>query len=300
MVSICIPVYNYDVRGLAEILLRQIEQYPGAEILIADDASSEDYFRINGALQNTERISYIRRSVNSGRSRMRNLLAERAKNECLIFLDGDTMPVNDDFIEKYLSLFGENDFIFGGIKYRGLPPENPEQYLRWFYGKHREEISPEKRAEHGNRLFMTGNFCISKKIFGCVRFNESIREYGHEDTLFAYETEQASFMVYHTENPVYHLGLETGEVFLKKTLVATKNLLKLNAAGFTDLLMSVRLWRVYRKYRFIAFIPAFLFRFTGKLLEKQLKGKKPSLLFFDLYKLFALAYFNRLISGGEG
>jgi hypothetical protein len=54
-------------------------------------------------------------------------------------------------------------------------------------------------------------------VFNAVQFNESIPNLRHEDTLFSYDLGRAKISVIHINNPVYHLGLESSEVFLKKS-----------------------------------------------------------------------------------
>ena len=52
--SICIPVYNFDVNGLVTELSSQIiSAHLDAEIILIDDASSVDFIKINKNLEAT-------------------------------------------------------------------------------------------------------------------------------------------------------------------------------------------------------------------------------------------------------
>ena len=98
--------------------------------------------------------------------------------------------------------------------------------------------------------------------------------------------------IQHINNPAFHIGLETGEIFLEKTMVAIKNMHYLKKLGHNELLQTIRLWNVYQKYFFLSPFFKLLFSITKKTFIKNLRGKKPNLLFFDLYKLFGLAYYS--------
>ena len=51
-ISVCIPVYNFDVRELVFSLSKEIENHKlNAEIILIDDASSKDFITINEPLK---------------------------------------------------------------------------------------------------------------------------------------------------------------------------------------------------------------------------------------------------------
>ena len=52
MLSICVPVYNYDARPLVAELLRQAESLAaGVEVLVYDDGSQESFTVLTVSLQ---------------------------------------------------------------------------------------------------------------------------------------------------------------------------------------------------------------------------------------------------------
>ncbi len=66
--SICIPVYNFDVRGLVFDLKREIENHRmNAEIILIDDASKESFNTLNREIK--DKVSrFVFLSENLGRS----------------------------------------------------------------------------------------------------------------------------------------------------------------------------------------------------------------------------------------
>lgn len=130
------------------------------EIIIWDDASVADFSFLN----ERENITFYRSSLNLGRARTRNLLAEKAVFPYLLFLDADVFPVYSLFLEKYAQLASPDTILVGGIRYEDKAP-GTNQFFRWFYGKAREEMSVEKRRKDPYLHFMTGNFFIPKALF---------------------------------------------------------------------------------------------------------------------------------------
>src|SRR5215469_11442754 len=107
-VSICIPVFNFDVKPLLQTLLAEIKTYSiGAEIILIDDGSSDDIARSNEQSANELSVTYIRLEKNIGRSAIRNLFMEYAQADQLLFLDCDVMPRSKNFIQNYLNEAGK-------------------------------------------------------------------------------------------------------------------------------------------------------------------------------------------------
>src|SRR5689334_1624674 len=102
MISILVPVYNFDVTELAADLSRQLTalQKPG-EIILYDDGSEEKFRHINSATTRLPHVQYIEAGINHGRIRIRQLLAEKAQYDWLLFLDGDSKLHFDGFLHDY-------------------------------------------------------------------------------------------------------------------------------------------------------------------------------------------------------
>lgn len=287
MLSICVPVYNFDVRQLAGQLSGQARKAGiPFEILIFDDFSEAGYKNLNLETSSIKSARYIELPENIGRAAIRNRLAKSAKYPYLIFLDADSLIPDDSFIKRYLNNIYNAKIICGGTIYHKEPPEK-EKTLRWVYGCHREELMPEQRQNKGFSI-TANNFMVSRDVMLQYPFRESIREYGHEDTVFGYDLYKAGINILHIENPVIHSGLESSTDYLAKTRVAIKNLLTVsqNLVTNREFLNHSGLLRLREKVKSAGLlkVTGWLFQKTESLLEKHLTGPAPRLWVFDLYK----------------
>ncbi len=288
MLSLLIPTYNYNVYSLAlELQQQAIKTGIEFEIIVLDDASPN---QATGAEnEKINRLPYCRYELlkkNIGRSAIRNLLAEKAKYEWLLFLDADTIPITKNFIAGYLPYLNhEEKVVYGSIKYQ---PEQPpvDRLLRWAYGNQREALSKDAREKEPYLSLLTLNFAISKSVFTKVKFNEQIPNLRYEDTLFSYDLMKARIEVEHISNEVYHLGLDTSEIFIRKSEEATdglKYLIDHNLIA-ADYIKIARVYTRLNKFG-LASLPALMHSVTKNAFRKNLLGPNPSLFIFDLYRL---------------
>lgn len=285
--SICIPVYNWDVTKLVNELHRQAEKAPfNVEILVFDDKSKIEFRDINRSIINLKSVYYRELEENIGRSKIRNVLVKAAKNQYVLLMDCDAEVPNCDFIENYAKASGF-DVVVGGTAYHTNPPE-PQYVLRWKYGTEREMRNAETRQKSPNSSFTPFNFMIRKEIFSILNFDENICGYGHEDTLFGWNLKQKSIEVKHIDNPLIHTGLEKTDIFLSKTEESVRNIKlisdKLNDINFDKDVSLLRCFRQIEKYR-IKQIVKLLLNLLNPILLKNLKSDKPNIRCFDLFKL---------------
>ncbi len=286
MLSVLIPTYNHEILQLVEVLFQQFkEQNKAFEIICYDNGSDTEISSVNSKINEFDNCTYHRFKTNGGRSKTRNLLADKAKYDWLLFLDADVLPVTDHFVKDYFQIIKKHpDIVFGGLKYREKPSN--DSMLRWVYGKSREEISIEQRKNDPQKYFTSANFLIQKNIFQQFRFDETLVEYGHEDTLLALEMTQKGFQIKQIDNPVYHLGIDQNDVFLRKTEESVKNLLvlknrhKIDASDFKILKLFDRL----EKYKITGIIRKGFQKYSPEM-KKNLFSEKPSLFVYDIYKL---------------
>ncbi len=224
-ISILIPVFNYDALPLVSALIKQLKTLNiEIEIVVIDDCSTKKELRLTpSTLKEFKELNYIQLSENIGRSSIRNLLAIHAKFEYLLFIDVDSLPLMDDYLKRYAICY--DNIVYGGTNY------HLDQYfknsLHWKYGKTYEAKPLTDRENNPILSFRSNNFMIKKSIFLENRFDESITEYGHEDTLFAIQLSTKGFNISHIDNPVIHTGIETNQVFLTKTKTSIDNLIYL-------------------------------------------------------------------------
>ena len=241
MLSVLIPVYNVNVHPLVSELGPQLlacgEDF---EILIEDDASSDESVRHhNSLLDEMDHITYIGHTENLGRSKTRNLLAERAKFPYLLFIDCDARVKRKNYIADYLNYIREKQTegqpfaVSGGLSYRVIIPKRGQR-LRYKYGLYREVRPAAIRNRHPFQNFTPFNLLISKSVFETCRFDESLTNYGYEDTFFGLDLEAQGVPVRHIDNELYHDGLDDNRDFLRKTTDSVQNLYKLYQSGRVD------------------------------------------------------------------
>ncbi len=285
MISILIPVYNQNAVALVKSLKDQCEaldiQY---QIMVFDDLSNEETRNQNKELGHEFGVNYLELSENLGRARIRNRLARMARFKHLLFIDGDSGIVRDDYVKKYLDQIENAEIVYGGRVYQKQKPDDPGLVLHWKYGKTREALPLKKRLLDPYLNFQSNNFMITAWLFGKLKFDEGVEGYGYEDLLFAEKIKAVDAGILHIDNPVIHAGLEPADKLIEKTKNAIKNLAKLNQAGE---LLNTRLTKYYEKMKGLGLknILVKYYRSNESGIIKNLKSKNPSIWKFSLMKL---------------
>jgi hypothetical protein len=295
MISVLIPIYNYSVVNLINTLHKQliIQKIP-FEIITIDDASTS-FVEENNEIKKLKEVSFEQLQKNIGRSKIRNLLAQKATYNWLLFLDCDVIPKSENFIANYINNIQSNqaNLYFGGILNQTNKP-NSKKMLRWVYGKKREDIYYLERQKSPFSYFLGSNFLIEKVVFETAKFNENIVDYGYEDLLFINTLKKKGNTIVHTNNPVYHNGIDESVVFLAKTKEALENLYDLKTKNIlkfeqVKLLKAVEKVKVYGFESFLSNI----YKIFNNVLEYNLTSRYPSLFIFDFYKLTYFCYLEK-------
>ena len=294
MVSVLVPVYQYDVVGLVVSLSHQFNALGvGYEILVYDDCSAQEYKSKNRILCDYAHVRYVELDCNIGRSRIRNLLASEARFENLLFLDCDVNLPDNDFVKRYLDYAAKFYVTVGGISYRSERPRDSAKVLRWKYGHTREAQCAKLRNKRPYASFKTANFFITKADFFRVRFSEAISGYGHEDTLFGYQLGQAGVAILHIDNPVYHDGLEDASAFIAKSEQAVANLYLLFQSGeLANSWKEIPLLRYYMhlKVLHLRYLAAVGYSILGALMRNLMQSRFSFVFLFNVYKLMYMSY----------
>ena len=284
MLSILIPIYNFEVYNLVEAL----QQQGGAlgldfEIRCYDDASAEKFQLRNRSIRQLEAVVYQEFNENQGRSRIRNLLAESARYDYLLFMDCDSAVVRSDYLEEYLKHLNASSILYGGRSYSSDKP-SLNYIFHWTYGIEREVQTSKQRQLKPYKSFMTNNFLIPRDIYQSIGLDERLKQYGHEDTLFGLELEAKKIPIIHLDNPLEHIGLESVDIFLGKTKHGIENLFFLAQSNSR---IDTKLLRVYKKlkyYNLVGIISRCL-NLLRPFLLSNLRSRNPKMFNFDLYKL---------------
>ncbi|MDR1653714.1 MAG: glycosyltransferase [Prevotellaceae bacterium] len=287
MLSILIPAYNYDITKLVtDLHIQAISLGIDFEIVAMEDGSQKFLFE-NKSIKNLLSVKYTVLKENIGRSAIRNCLIDNAIYPYALFLDCDSEICRADFLEKYLKYCHKNCVVSGGRIYKNDVDRRYSLLAK--YGKMREQFNAKNlKIRDKYPVFTTPNFLIDKNIFQKIRFDESLKQYGHEDTLFGLELQGQSIDIQMIDNPVYHTGLDDNNTFLHKTELALQTLFSLYKSGKYPLLsQNSKIISFYKKLEILHLIKIiyFTFRIFKPLIIKNLTCKNPSLLLFDFYRL---------------
>lgn len=285
MFSVLIPIFNKDINELVKQLQKQCEKIaPNYEILCYDDGSMEKHKAKNRKLSNLLNVSYVERTENIGRSKIRNRLAKNARFEKLLFLDCDVKVTQKKFIDDYLVALDQNPIIFGGVEYYKKKPSAKTKLLHWNYGTQKEIKPLKQRLKHPYKMFTSANFAALREVFLKIQFDEGINLYGHEDSLFARSAQKLKISIGHIDNPILHLGLKTNLRFMEDVDNSVKSLISIQKRIPEFQTKLSKSYNVLRKYGLQNLFAWFYSDKMGRLRDELIK-EEVSLRKLDLYKL---------------
>ena len=297
--SVCIPIYNTDVRALVEELCTQISKIQTAQIdIILIDDASDVAFR-QGNHYDHPNVHFIQLETNIGRSKIRNAFLKYSNAEYLLFIDGDSTVLNPSFLKEYIDYLLQHHniaILVGASVYQDTTPDL--QYrLRWKYSTSRESLSFEQRIKLQDAGFKTNNFLIQRSVFEKLPFEEKLLGYGHEDTLFGLQLMAKGIQIEHIDNPVWNFKLDTNSDFLKKTDNAMANLLWI----FTYYKEDIQLLEKNKLLHYFMSMKSFwpgkfalgVLAFHQPLVSRILQTGLAPLFLFDLYRLGRLYQLNK-------
>lgn len=280
--SILIPTFNQDCTQLVHDLLEQLPQ--DAEIIVADDGSTAIPIRDNNAsIAQLPQCRYWQAKMNLGRAKIRNLLAEMAQGEWILFIDSDAQVKSKDYIASYLNQTDGNQVICGGTgNYETCPSQ--DKVLRYKYEIHAEQKRTlERRRKKPYAQFATFNFMIRRELFMQIQFCNDICDYGHEDTLFGLELKDRKIPILHIDNKLIHTGLESTPAYLRKIKTSLFTLSRLDEKVQQRITISA-IALFIKKCHLQGFV-TWLYTKTQHRIKNNLLSSNPSLLLFKLYKL---------------
>ena len=285
MLSILIPVYNSSCVQLVRELHEQAKTLKiEFEIVVIDDSSTKEWIKEqNRTLKVLSNFRLIERSDNVGPAIIRNELARQAAYPYLLYLDSDTLPINNDFLQVYLNRSLEDIVLCGGFCYKKNLDEN--NLLRYKYGIKVEQQPASKRNKHPYMKFISMNFFLPKDVMLKVGFDESYR-FGYEDAIFGKRLAESGIQVLHIENPVWHNSMDNSMEYLRKIRLCVTNLKERNE----DIVEYIRLlkWHKYVHILHLKWLVKWIFKKSKKAIERNLTGRYPSMKLFAFYKLGCL------------
>lgn len=285
MLSVLIPTYDEPIIALCQALSEQAGTLDvDVEILVNDQCTEGKHTLKNQSANALDKVRYTNWNKKPGRAANRNYLASCAQGDWLLFLDSDTTVHQTDFLRRFWEARVSGGVTCGRMEYLSTPPER-RYLLRWKYGRARESRPAAERNKKPFQSFISFAFLIEAGQFERLDFDESIVEYGHEDTLFGKRLKNNLTPVIHTDISLLHTGLATAEEFLEDTRAAARNLELLHQAGKID--EDIKLYSIQQRLSKIYgdILLGGIYRMFGGVMEAQLKSRHPSLFIYDLYKL---------------
>jgi hypothetical protein len=286
MLSILIPVYNYDVFPLVLKLKHQADKLGIIYEIIVQDDCSKGFIDKNSQINLLENCFFSINKENLGRGKNINSLCLKSKYDYILIMEADALPENESYLKNYIDLLSKlPDVIFGGVKYSSEIPSK-EKKLRWKYGRNREIKSLEQRLKNNYDFVFTWNLLLKKEILLQFPFPEFIKEYGYEDAVFIKNLRLNSVCIKHIQNLLIHYNDENSIDFIKKTETAVKNLHNLVSSQKIDE-KHIKLSKAYASLKkfHLSGVLKLLYNKSKKLILINLTSENPNLYLLDFYKL---------------
>jgi glycosyltransferase involved in cell wall biosynthesis len=174
--SIIIPTYNR-----ADLVMETLEtvfnqSYPGYEVLVVDNCSTDNTQELLRPLAESGRIRYIRHDRNYERARSRNTGIKNATGEFVTFLDSDDFLYPDCLKDANQFIRENPGILFFQVLYE-LVNNKRERIYSYSFPSLKNQY---KAIASGNFISCIGGF-IHRDIYQTMQFNEDPRMIGAED-----------------------------------------------------------------------------------------------------------------------
>ena len=243
-ISIIIPVHNSQ-GTLPECLTAILKSdYKNYEIILVDDDSTDNSANIAKQFP----CHIINTKINKGAAAARNLGAQEAKNEILLFVDSDII-IKPDSISKIIAHLSKDNTIAGVVGVYDI-------YNRYtnFLSQYKHMIAcyRDKLSENLDRdSFRGAFFAIKKECFKNHKFDGLFNKASVEDIEFSRELISLGYkFIIDKSNKVEHLKRFTMKSFLKNQYYRSKDLINvyLNKKAYEFYLSKKRTNRYDRIY----------------------------------------------------
>jgi len=117
LVSVVIPLYNYEKYIVSCLDSCCAQKYPNMEIIVVDDVSKDSSYRVAKSYRD-QRVACYRMDKNGGYSKAKNFGIIQSRGDYIVTLDADDMLTPDSIMERYKA-----------IKEHGVPMVHGYAYL---------------------------------------------------------------------------------------------------------------------------------------------------------------------------
>jgi glycosyltransferase involved in cell wall biosynthesis len=253
--SICIPLYRYDVTKLIDALAA-CKSSSLAEIVLYDDGSGdhEPLAKLEShAGRVPAAVRIVSAAANRGRAVARNAAFKHARSEWLLLLDADMMPDSESFIEGYLDAIEttwEPAVVVGGYSLKTAPKDKRFALHRW-QAEASECLPATKRSVAPGRYVFSSNVLVHRLVLDACPFDQRFAAWGWEDTDWGLRAQQW-FPVRHIDNTATHMGLDTDKALIAKYAGSGQNFV-LMTTRHRDEAVKMPLYRMAKRMRRMPF-----------------------------------------------
>jgi glycosyltransferase involved in cell wall biosynthesis len=253
--SICIPLYRYDVTKLIDALAA-CKSSSLAEIVLYDDGSGDHELLAKleshaGRVPAAVRI--VSAAANRGRAVARNAAFKHARSEWLLLLDADMMPDSESFIEGYLDAIEttwEPAVVVGGYSLKTAPKDKRFALHRW-QAEASECLPATTRSVAPGRYVFSSNVLVHRLVLDACPFDQRFAAWGWEDTDWGLRAQQW-FPVRHIDNTATHMGLDTDKALIAKYASSGQNFVLMTTRN-RDEAVKMPLYRMAKRMRRMPF-----------------------------------------------
>jgi len=289
-VSVVVPMYN---RGhCLPRLLKSIhdQTYKIDEIILVDDASTDDTVEIISNLNNPQ-IKLITLKENVGGGAARNVGISNSTGDFIAFLDSDDIW-HSKKIEKQLDIIKslpnkDNIIIFTKSRYM------PEEYIIP-KNNYNHDVSAFENMFFNMGMMQTSGLLVEKKLAKRAKFS---RISVHQDYDFIVKCEKAGALFYSVNEPLYDFIADQFDSRVTSYFLAKKSLwwVMTNSDSFNEKMIKhyIKKYNIFERLLIQESIPTgliFIFRFIYTYFNKLNKEE-----YSDIFNsILAVYYKNRL------
>lgn len=237
-ISVVIPNYNGSsllLRNLPSV----INNFPKCQIIVADDASTDD--SLNILTRNFPSVKVIANPVNKGFSSNINSGISVAKTDILVLLNTD-VSIPKNYTKDVLAYFEDSELF--GLGFQDRSHENKQIVLRGRgIGKFEKGLLSHAKGENvaGNTLWVSGGSCaLSREKFVKLNgFNPIYNPFYWEDIDLSYRALKTGWKLKFAPEIVVDHMHETGSIKThnkeaKIVSVSARNMFIFSAKNLTD------------------------------------------------------------------
>ena len=255
VLSVLTPFLRDDPSGLLQAIEAQAARLSqSVEIIALDDGSNDEALAdlVRGQIEGLAMpAAFVRLLDNEGRSAARNRLAQLARGRHLLYLDADTVPDAEDFLQRYLDMIAAGDppLVIGGFSLKQAS-QAPQFALHRTIATRLDCMPVKVRQVTPWRFVYGSNILVRRDVMHATPFNPHYRAWGWEDQEWGMRVAN-QWPIVHVDNTVTHLGLDTVETLIEKYASSGANFHRL----VHDHPERVRDYPAYRAARLLRFLP---------------------------------------------